>query len=77
MIISSNDDREYHVLVNEHGDYCLWPVPECMPHGWTDTGSHGRIDDCLAFVPLTWMESGLTLMAEEMNRRIVASDIRN
>lgn len=45
----------HQVLVNEEGQYCLWPADKPVPSGWTSvfSGSH---DACTAHVEDVWTD---------------------
>ncbi|MFC8077826.1 amino acid adenylation domain-containing protein [Streptomyces sp. NPDC057307] len=48
--------RRYRVVVNEEGQYALWPLERQVPAGWADTGCHGERERCLAFVETVWTD---------------------
>ncbi|MFI9842488.1 MbtH family protein [Nonomuraea sp. NPDC051941] len=49
-------DRMYRALVNEEGQYSLWPDHLPVPHGWeTVYGPAGR-DECLGHVEREWAD---------------------
>ena len=50
------DDAEFQVLVNDEGQYSLWPEAIAVPRGWT--GAHGPAakDACLAYVREHWTD---------------------
>lgn len=49
-------DKEYVVLVNEEGQYSLWPCFADVPHGWTIAHPAAGRDVCLAFVERRWTD---------------------
>lgn len=51
--MSENDAK---VLVNEEGQYSLWPSYLDVPKGWEDTGVGGSREDCLAYVNEVWTD---------------------
>jgi MbtH protein len=51
-----DDNADYVVLVNEEGQYSLWPVFLDVPAGWTTTGPRGRRQECLAWIDANWTD---------------------
>jgi MbtH protein len=43
-------DGSYTVLVNDEGQYSLWPRFAEVPRGWQETAAAGTRSACLAFV---------------------------
>ncbi|MFJ4895980.1 MbtH family protein [Streptomyces sp. NPDC088788] len=51
-----NPDVEYLVLVNQEGQYSLWPASLAVPAGWRKAyGPNPRVA-CLDFVEKTWTD---------------------
>lgn len=65
-----DDDREYLVLVNDEGQYSLWPTSIDVPSGWGRAREAGSRADCIAFVEQTWtdMRPLSLIKATEENR---------
>ena len=51
-----DNDAEYLVLVNEEGQYSLWPAHVEIPKGWTATGPRGKRQVCLEWVDANWID---------------------
>jgi len=51
-----DEDGEYLVLVNDEGQYSLWPSFREIPAGWTATGPRGKRQACLTWVNETWTD---------------------
>lgn len=51
-----NDDDEFIVLLNERGQYSLWPAFLDTPAGWTATGPRGKRQTCLAWIRENWTD---------------------
>lgn len=51
-----NDDFDYKVLVNDAGQYSLWPEPKSAPPGWREVGPTGRRQDVLDWVKQHWTD---------------------
>jgi MbtH protein len=45
----------YWVLVNDEGQYSLWPTLVPLPVGWQVVGEHGTKEACLAFIEEHWI----------------------
>jgi MbtH protein len=46
----------FKVVVNDEGQYSLWPAQRDNPLGWTDAGKSGSKQECLAFVEEVWTD---------------------
>jgi MbtH protein len=44
------------VLVNDEGQYSLWPDFMDIPAGWRDVGPKGNRATCLAWIDETWTD---------------------
>jgi MbtH protein len=51
-----DDEAEYIVLVNDEGQYSLWPTFIDIPAGWTQTGPRGKRQECLSWVDTVWTD---------------------
>jgi MbtH protein len=51
-----DENGEYLVLVNEEGQYSLWPAFLDVPLGWTATGPRGRRQTCLDWIDEHWTD---------------------
>lgn len=59
----------YKVVVNHEAQYALWPSGRQNASGWTDAGSSGTKEDCLAYVREVWTDMrplSLRLASEKM-----------
>jgi MbtH protein len=51
-----DNDGQFLVLVNDEGQYSLWPEFVAVPAGWSVTyGSAGR-QACLDYIEATWTD---------------------
>ncbi|CAG7594941.1 Protein MbtH [Paenibacillus solanacearum] len=50
---ASNDS--FYVLVNDQGQYSLWPAFARIPAGWTKLYEAGR-EACLAYIEENWTD---------------------
>jgi MbtH protein len=67
-----DEEGEYLVLVNEEGQYSLWPARLEPPVGWKATGPRGARKDCLAWIEQNWTDMrpmSLVRQAEEDARQ--------
>jgi uncharacterized protein YbdZ (MbtH family) len=51
-----DDHATYVVLVNQEGQYSLWPARQSIPEGWSATGPRGARRECLAWVDEHWTD---------------------
>jgi MbtH protein len=51
-----NDRGDYLVLINEEGQYSLWPAFLDIPIGWKATGPQGKRTVCLAWIDQNWTD---------------------
>jgi MbtH protein len=51
-----SETGEYLVLVNDEGQYSLWPTRLEIPAGWKPTGQTGDRAECLAWVERNWTD---------------------
>ena len=52
----SMDGNEFQVLVNDEGQYSLWPSAQPVPQGWTREGPIGPKEECLRYVDEHWLD---------------------
>lgn len=50
------DDWTYDVVVNDRGQYSLWPLHRECPPGWTKVGVRGSKAQCLDHIEATWTD---------------------
>ena len=51
-----DEDAEYLVLINDEGQYSLWPAFREVPAGWTETGPRGKRKECLDHIEENWTD---------------------
>lgn len=49
-------DGEYLALVNDEGQYSLWPASIDVPDGWSVAHGPAKREDCLSFVEEKWRD---------------------
>jgi MbtH protein len=50
-----DQDAGFRVLVNEEGQYSLWPAFREVPAGWTSV-MQGKRQECLAWIETNWTD---------------------
>lgn len=70
-----DDDAEYLALINDEGQYSLWPQFREIPAGWTAVGPRGKRKDCLAWIEENWtdMRPNSLIRAMEGSNRSAAA----
>jgi uncharacterized protein YbdZ (MbtH family) len=63
-----DEEGEFCVLINDEGQYSLWPTFRSIPHGWAPVGPRGRRKDCLDYIDANWIDMRPTRLVEQMNR---------
>ena len=63
-----DETGEFVVLVNEEGQYSLWPTFKDIPAGWTTTGPRGSRKECLQYVEENWTDMRPRSLVAEMKR---------
>src|ERR1700759_1222008 len=51
-----DDTHEFLVLVNDEGQYSLWPAHLDIPMGWDPTGPRGARQKCLDWIDQNWTD---------------------
>ncbi|MEV8433235.1 MbtH family protein [Streptomyces chartreusis] len=51
-----NENGTFLVLVNDEGQYSLWPVFAEIPQGWTTALGEASRVECLEFVEQNWTD---------------------
>ncbi|MEU6705001.1 MbtH family protein [Streptomyces wuyuanensis] len=49
-------DTDYAVLVNDEGQYSLWPLWMSVPPGWTVSLERAGREECLAHIDERWTD---------------------
>jgi MbtH protein len=50
------EDGEFLVLVNDEGQYSLWPAFREPPNGWCAVGISGTRQTCLDWIEVHWTD---------------------
>ncbi len=52
----AEDLTHYKVVVNDEGQYSIWPADREPPAGWSEAGQAGPKADCLAYIEGVWTD---------------------
>ena len=63
-----DDNGQFCVLVNEEGQYSLWPTFKEVPAGWQETGPRGSRTECLQFIEQVWLDMRPRSLIEAMKK---------
>ena len=75
--MTEDDDREYIVLVNDDGQYSLWPTYKDVPVGWTVVGPRGLRTICLEYIEANWVDMRPKHLTEKPNQEPLTSDSKD
>ena len=53
---TGNDGFQYDVVVNDEGQYSVWPAHRPTPPGWRTIGVLGTREECLAHIRAVWTD---------------------
>ena len=59
-------DGEFHALVNDEGQYSLWPTFVPVPAGWTATHGPAGRQECLDHIEAAWTDMRPRSLVEAM-----------
>jgi MbtH protein len=51
-----DEEGEFFALINDEGQYSLWPTFADIPAGWTAVGPRGARKECLAYIEEQWTD---------------------
>jgi MbtH protein len=54
--MSSDEERQYKVVVNHEEQYSIWPADRDIPPGWRDVGKAGSKAECLEHIRTVWTD---------------------
>ncbi len=46
----------FRVVVNDEGQYSIWPLERDLAPGWLDAGVSGSREACLEHIERTWLD---------------------
>lgn len=56
----------YKVVINDEGQYSIWPTDRESPPGWRDAGKEGAKAECLSFIEEVWTDMRPRSLREQM-----------
>jgi MbtH protein len=62
-----DENATYHVLVNDEGQYSLWPSFKDVPQGWTIAKKSDTRAACLDYINQNWTDMRPNSLIERMN----------
>jgi MbtH protein len=62
-----DNDASYLVLVNDEGQYSMWPSFAEIPAGWSVAKSEDTRQACLDYINATWTDMRPKSLIEAMN----------
>jgi MbtH protein len=63
-----NEDGVYLALINDEGQYSLWPAFADVPGGWTVAHGEDTRQACLDFIEENWTDMRPKSLIEEMRQ---------
>jgi MbtH protein len=61
-----DENGVFHVLINDEGQYSLWPAFKEVPAGWTIAHKSDTRSVCLQFVEQNWKDMRPRSLIERM-----------
>jgi uncharacterized protein YbdZ (MbtH family) len=61
-----DENADYLVLVNDEGQYSLWPGFREVPAGWKVVGPRGKRQECLDYIEKNWTDMRPRSLIEKM-----------
>jgi MbtH protein len=62
-----DENGVYHVLVNQEGQYSLWPSFKDVPQGWTIAKKSESRAACLEYINQNWTDMRPKSLVERMD----------
>ncbi|MGQ0679983.1 MAG: MbtH family protein [Actinomycetota bacterium] len=69
MSAETTDWQDGHltVVVNEEGQYSIWPSYKDLPLGWLEGGKSGSKQECLEYIAEVWTDMRPLSLQEKMD----------
>jgi MbtH protein len=64
-----DENATFQVLVNDEGQYSLWPAEKEVPAGWQPDGTSGTRQECMDHVDEVWTDMRPRSLRERMEAR--------
>jgi MbtH protein len=62
-----DEDGTYYVLVNDEGQYSLWPTFAEVPVGWSISHGENTRQACLEFIEQNWTDMRPLSLVRQMD----------
>lgn len=62
-----DENATFQVLVNDEGQYSLWPAEKEVPAGWHPDGTSGTRQECMDHVDEVWTDMRPRSLREQMD----------
>ncbi|MEV4142816.1 MbtH family protein [Amycolatopsis sp. NPDC049691] len=62
-----DENTTYQVLLNDEGQYSLWPADKEVPAGWQPDGTRGTRQECMDHVDEVWTDMRPRSLRERMS----------
>ncbi|MGW5722495.1 MbtH family protein [Amycolatopsis sp. NPDC003865] len=62
-----DENTTYQVLLNDEGQYSLWPADKEVPAGWHPDGTRGTRQECMDHVDEVWTDMRPRSLRERMS----------
>jgi uncharacterized protein YbdZ (MbtH family) len=63
-----DENGNFLVIVNDEGQYSVWPSFRDVPAGWTETGPQGSRRECLDWIETNWTDMRPRSLVESMEK---------
>ena len=63
-----DENGTFYVLINDEGQYCLWPTFVDVPAGWSAVQEPASRQACLDYINQTWTDMRPRSLIEQMNQ---------
>ena len=61
-----DESAEFLVVINDEGQYSLWPTFRDIPDGWSAIGSRRTRQECLDYIEAHWTDMRPTSLVRQM-----------
>ena len=69
-----DENASYHVLINDEGQYSLWPSFREIPQGWSAVLKSDTRAACLDFINKNWTDMRPKSLIEHMKKESEANN---
>lgn len=61
-----DSNEVWRVVINIEDQYSIWPVRKEIPYGWSEVGTTGTKEECLAYIKENWTDMRPRSLKEQM-----------